>query len=241
MPGKLGGGRKQVCPAGLTRRARVVLAILLGGPFVAGVADPHSQLHLIYLHGRIVQEQQIPRPKHPRFGYYELDAILDAFRQRGFSVIGGIRPKSATESESADIVVGQVKRLMKSGTRAEQITIVGASMGAGIALLASVRLQNPDLRFTLLGACLSENVRQATADEGKGPKGHLLSIRESSDESTQGCPRWKADSSMGKGLDAREIVIDTGLSHGFLYRPLPDWVDPVVGWATEARTSQTTP
>lgn len=23
----------------------------------------------------------------------------------------------------------------------------------------------------------------------------------------------------------------TGLAHGFLYRPLPEWVDPVVEWA----------
>lgn len=239
MPEELGDGRKQVFPAGLAGRACVVLAISLVGSFVAGGADPHSQLHLIYLHGRIVQEQQISRPKHPRFGYYELEAILDAFRQRGFSVVGGIRPKSATVSESADVVVEQVRGLLKSGARADQITIVGASMGAGIALLASAKLQNPDLRFSLLGACLSENVKQLMADEGKGPKGHLLSIREASDESTAGCAPWRADPSTGKGLDAREIVIDTGLSHGFLYRPLPDWVDPVEGWAMDARTSQT--
>ncbi len=30
---------------------------------------------------------------------------------------------------------------------------------------------------------------------------------------------------------AREIVVHTGLGHGFLYRPLPEWLNPVVEWA----------
>jgi hypothetical protein len=29
----------------------------------------------------------------------------------------------------------------------------------------------------------------------------------------------------------REILLDTGLRHGFLYRPLREWVEPVVDWA----------
>jgi hypothetical protein len=95
---------------------------------------------LIYLHGRIVQEQQSARPRHPRFGYYELEGILAAFRDRGFVVSGEIRPM------------------------------------------------------------------------------------------TRSCPSWTNDPS--SGLAAREIVLATGLGHGFLYRPLPEWVDPVVEWAS---------
>lgn len=33
------------------------------------------------------------------------------------------------------------------------------------------------------------------------------------------------------GRVARELVLDTGLRHGFLYRPLPAWVEPVARWA----------
>ena len=211
-----------------------VWMILPGVWIGARAGDSPSDCTLIYLHGRIVQEQQDPHPKHPLYGTYELDAILDAFRQHGFSVLGGIRPKSATVSESADAVVGQVGRLLESGARPERITIVGASMGAGIALLASSRLQNPSLRFSILGACLSESVRQLLAEEGKGPKGHILSIRESSDETTKGCAAWKEGLLPASGLEMREIVIDTGLSHGFLYRPLPAWMNPVIEWAKGA-------
>jgi hypothetical protein len=145
----------------------------------SGVAtDAGRPRHLIYLHGRIVQEQQSARPRHPQFGYYELEKILDAFRDQGFVVSGEIRPKSASVSESADRVVTQVRRLLGSGVPADHVIVVGGSMGAAIALVASARLQNPDVRFCVLGACLSESVRGLLADEGKAPIGHVLSIRE---------------------------------------------------------------
>jgi len=188
--------------------------------------------HLIYLHGRIVQEQQSARPHHPEFGYYELDQVLDAFRERGFVVSGGIRPKSATESSAADSVVARVRQLVASGVPADHITVVGASMGAGIALLASARLQNADVRFCTLGACLSENVRALVADESAAPRGHILAIRESSDDLGGPCAPWSPDADSPPGLVAREIALNTGLRHGFLYRPLPEWLNPVVEWAT---------
>jgi pimeloyl-ACP methyl ester carboxylesterase len=197
-----------------------------------GVAtDAGRTRHLIYLHGRIVQEQQRTRPRHPQFGYYELEKILDAFRDRGFDVSGEIRPKAASVSESADRVVAQVRRLLRSGVPAGRVTVIGASMGAAIALLASARLQDSDVRFCVLGACLSESVRGLLADEGKAPSGHVLSIREATDDSTGACKPWKADLDSRSLLVAREIVVDTGLSHGFLYRPLSEWVNPVVEWA----------
>jgi pimeloyl-ACP methyl ester carboxylesterase len=205
--------------------------MLLAGSAASRAGDAGGPRHLIYLHGRIVQERQSARPRHERFGYYEVEKILDAFRGRGFVVSGEIRPRSASVSESAARVVGQVRRLLDSGVPAERITVVGASMGASIALLASTRLQNPDVRFGILGACLSENVRELLADEKKAPSGHLLAIRDSSDDVVGPCPPWKDVPGSPSRLIVREIVINTGLSHGFLYRPLPEWVDPVAQWA----------
>lgn len=209
---------------------RIAAAILFAA--LAARASPQSghSRHLIYLHGRIVQEHQSARPRSARFGYYKLEKILDAFRQRGFVVSGEIRPKSASVGDSADRVVKQVRRLLESGVPADHVTVVGASMGAGIALLVSARLQNPDVRFCVLGACLSASVRGLLADEGKRPSGRMLAIREASDDLVGPCGRWK-DEESPSGLVAREIVLNTGLSHGFLYRPLPEWVAPVAEWA----------
>jgi pimeloyl-ACP methyl ester carboxylesterase len=202
------------------------------GPAAGGSVDAVFPRYLIYLHGRIVQEQQSTRPKSAEYGYYELDKILQAFRDRGFMVTGDMRPRAATVDESADQVVTQVRKLLAAHVPADHVTVVGASMGASIALLASTRLQNPDVRFGVLGECLSGNVRSLVDEHGIGPSGHLLSIREASDELSNPCPAWKDDPKL-PNLTAREIVLNTGLRHGFLYRPLPEWLDPVVDWTNQ--------
>ena len=186
-------------------------------------AEGPAKSHLIYLHGRIVQEQQSARPTHPQCGTYELEAILEAFRTRGFAVTGEIRPKANTVSQSADHVVEQVRGLLAKGTPAGRITVVAASMGASITLLASLRLQNPDLRFVVLGACMSKNVRALAAEHGTKPAGRFLAFVEESDELSQPCPAWNGAAG-GSALAVREVVLHSGLHHGFLYRPLPEWV-----------------
>ncbi|HWX25559.1 MAG TPA: hypothetical protein VN083_10975, partial [Vicinamibacteria bacterium] len=78
------------------------VAVFLAASAAGVAADAPHPRHLIYLHGRIVQEQQSARPRDPRFGYYELEKILSVFRDRGFVVSGEIRPKPASVSDSAD-------------------------------------------------------------------------------------------------------------------------------------------
>jgi hypothetical protein len=215
----------------LVSLAAVPMAMAAGSSARAGAA-PGPVRHLIYVHGRIVQEQQSARPESPRYGHYELDLIRRTLRDRGFEVTSEIRPKSTTESQGADHVAAQVRRLLQAGVPASRVTVVGASMGAVITLRASARLQNPDLRFAALGPCLARSVAALRAEEGQAPSGRLLVVREASDETVPGpCPAWSGDASL-PALSAREIVLHTGLSHGFLYRPLPEWVDPVVAWAS---------
>jgi pimeloyl-ACP methyl ester carboxylesterase len=217
-----------------SRRGLVALAAI--ATLLAQAADGGAveARHVIYLSGRIVQEAQSARPEHPQFGYYELEQILAAFRQRGFVVRGDIRPKSASVSDAADEVVARVRALLAEGVPADHVTVVGGSMGATIALLASARLQNRGLRFALLGICLSTSVAALREGERRGPSGRLLAIREASDDVTTSCPPWKDDSTGTSALVVREIVLEKGLRHGFLYRPLPAWVSPVVEWADAA-------
>jgi hypothetical protein len=214
-------------------RARTLL-LLAVSVWAAAAAAAEPPPHLIYLHGRIVQEQQDARPQSPRFGYYELEKILGELRSRGFVVTGEIRPRSASVSESADRVVEQVRALLASGVPADRILVVGASMGGGIALVSSARLQKPELRFAVLGACASETEARLVAGGVKGLSGRVLSIHEESDAYTQSCPPWTEDPAR-PGVQVREIVVHTGLEHGFLYRPLPEWVDPVVEWSSPGK------
>lgn len=208
--------------------ALALLLATIGTDATAGDATRH----LFYLHGRIVQEQQSHRPVSSRFGPYELDAILEAFRERGFEVHSGIRPKGASLEESADRVAADIEKLLESGVAAERVTVVGASMGASIALLAAARLQEPAVRFVTLGACRSVELEEmADSGEKRAPSGRILFIRESSDDLGGPCPPSK-DAAPSRSLATAEVVLATGLSHGFLYRPMPEWLDPAVAWAT---------
>jgi len=201
----------------------------LAGSTCGAAEAPDPRGHVVYLHGRIVQVEQSSRPVHPRFGPYEQDAIIGAFRAHGFVVEGEVRSKDATVESAAERTVSRVRELLAAGVPPERIGVVGASMGAGIALLASSRLWEPEVRYVVLGACLSRNVSALTASEGRAPRGRILSIREKSDETTEPCPAFAAGAA-GPGLHAREILLETGLAHGFLYRPLPEWFDPAVSW-----------
>jgi len=213
----------------VTRLAAAAALVLLTPPLVA--AQDAGPRHLIYLHGRIVQDQQSARPKHPEWGYYELEQILATLRERGFVVTGEIRPKNATLDQSAARVAGQVRRLRAAGVPLARITLLGGSMGGAIALRTALVLQERDLRVAVLGACLSLTVPDLVKEYGRAPAGRMLVIRDTSDETSEPCPAWKDDPARYPLLRAREVVIATGQSHGFLYRPLPEWVEPFVEWA----------
>jgi hypothetical protein len=201
----------------------VCVAALILLTACAAAPRPRPERHLIYLHGRIVQDQQNRRPQHAQHGYYELDQIAEAFRKRGFTVSAELRPKEITVDEAANAVVRQVRTLLDSGVAPEHITVVGASMGASIAMRASARLAHPDVRFVALAPCFSQAAEAIFKESGAYPSRRMFVVREESDVPSATCPKTDR---------ARELVLHTGLAHGFIYRPLPAWVEPVAAWAT---------
>lgn len=208
----------------------VTLVALVGAAAPPAPSAGDEARHLIYLHGRIVQEEQSLRPVHPEYGPYEMSAIVEAFGQRGFAVSAELRPPGTSVDQAADAVVARVRELLDAGVPADRIAVVGASMGAAIALRASARLGDDAVRFALLGPCLATDVAAVADEEGTHPRGRLLVIREESDIPSSECPAWSTEDAPD-GLQARELVIRTGLGHGFLYRPLEEWLEPVVAWS----------
>ena len=69
------------------------------------------------------------------------------------------------------------------------------------------------------------------ADPGDEPRltGEVLSIYEASDEIGGSCKPVVDRSPDVKRFS--EIRLETGLGHGMLYRPLPEWVKPAAAWA----------
>lgn len=179
-------------------------------------------LYLFYLHGRIVEQGR--RPTHPQYGVYEYDEILNTLKQPGFVVISEQR-KAGTEIEQYGAKVArQVRQLLDAGVPPQHITVVGASQGSWIAMLASTYLKNRRLNFVFIAGC--------SADEGFlrliDLHGNVLSIYEQSD-GARSCEAYRKDAT---GIaDYKEVALNTGLRHGFIYRPMKEWVEPTSAWA----------
>jgi hypothetical protein len=190
--------------------------------------DPQAK-YLFYLHGKIIEDQGLPAVS-PDYGEYQYAAILQALSERGFHVISEMRPKDTDPLKYAGHVVEQMDALLSAGVPAENITVVGASKGGGIAIFVSSLLKNEKVNFVLMAICHPDTVAQLVEDQVV-LSGNVLSIYDAVDEFAGSCADLFT-ASEGKGLGRHaEIVLQLGLGHGLLYQPLDEWIQPVVEWA----------
>jgi hypothetical protein len=218
------------------KRIYILIKVLLVMTFILTAAFPvncasTAEKYLFYLHGKIIEDQGIPRPRNEKFGYYEYEKILATFRNRGFTVYSEIRPPNTEVSAYAKKIAAEVKKLLQSGVLPGHITVVGASKGGLIAIFTSALLQNRDINFVFLASCYDE-ARKNLQDRGMQVAGNILSIYDAVDDTGCGSCQGFFTSAQGKKLGlTKEIVLHMGLGHGILYRPYPEWVEPVVAWA----------
>ncbi len=206
--------------------SRVILfllgCLLLGGR--AGAAQQQTATrHLIFLHGKIV-ENEGRHPTSPDFGVYDYDGILDSLRHAGFVVLSEQRPPGTDAAAFADHVAHQVDSLLALGIPPTDVTVVGFSKGGWIAILASARLQNPALSFVFMGAC-----GPWAFEPDLHVAGRLLSLYETSDTLGISCDRMFAHAR--PGTRHQELALSLGLGHGTFFLPRPDWLVPAIAWA----------
>ena len=185
-----------------------------------------AQKYVFYLHGAIV-EGQGDGVVSPYFGKYQYEDILQAFRKAGFTVKSEVRKANTDIPSYAKNIAKQIEELLQQGTPPKNITVIGASKGALIAMHVSTFLHNSDINFVFLAACNDGNFDSFPAISFYG---NILSIYEKSDNIGESCIRFKNKSQAGI-KNYKEIAINTGLQHGFLFKPLPEWVDPAIAWA----------
>lgn len=207
----------------MLRSLAFLIALIVSHPAFAGEvlsaipAKPDPARHyLIYLHGKIVEEQGAPRPVDERFGVYDLPALTDALASRGAVVISQERPKDTDYIAFAGSVVSQVEKLIAAGVPEDHIAVVGFSKGGAIAVRVSSFLRRPNVRFVLLAACWREDEPQVSLT------GRVLSIREQTDALAPYSCNPLAERSV-EPTSFEEIVLDTGKSHGAFYLPRAAW------------------
>jgi len=200
----------------------VLVAFVLFFMFETAIA----QKYVFYLHGKIVEDQGA-NASNGAFGKYEYDNILGKFRDAHFAVLSECRKPNTDVKEYAHKVVFQIDSLLKGGVKPGNITVVGASKGALIAIYVSTYLHNPAVNFAFLSSC-NDYVFMSYTDIAFC--GNILSIYEKSDEGNQSCEKFKTNSK-SPILNYKEVELNTRLHHGYLYKPIPEWMGPVIKWA----------
>lgn len=200
--------------------------ILLSLLFFGCATHPLEKKHVFFVHNKYLQLFPLGT-SHPEYGKVEYREIVSAFENEGFTVISEIREKDTDGEIYAKKIAGQVDSLLKIGIKPQNITIVGTSMGGYITKKVSSTMANQDLNFVLIGCCSDEDIKD---DPDLQLCGNILSIYESTDTLGQSCQALKLYSK--KPIPHyKEIQLSTGLKHGFLYKALPDWIEPSARWA----------
>jgi len=192
------------------------------------VVQPDVQ-YLFYLHGGIIQSRGIYAVS-PYWGRYEYTAILDTLAGRGFLVISEARPGNTDLPQYAAEIARQIEALIQKGVPENNITVVGASMGAGITLDISIQVKKPNINYAVMGICRDRSWQSYLRHYPEADirfHGHFLSIYEQTD--TYGsCKHVIGGNETISSFS--EVALNMNNGHGFLYKPYNEWVNPLVQW-----------
>ncbi len=181
---------------------------------------------LFYLHGGVVTVlgNNAINQSAPEWGPYQYLSILDSLRSRGFNVISENRREHIDDSVYVNKIVAQVDSLLQSKVPVKNILLVGASAGSHIVLLASGRIRNPKMKFVIMGGCWLETYKDYADIQLFGK---FLSIYETTDPHQSCLSIFNERKTI---TSIKEIKLNTGLSHGFIYKGHKAWIDPIVNW-----------
>lgn len=181
---------------------------------------------VFYLHGGVVTVlgDNAINQAVPEWGPYEYSNIIDSLRKRNFHVISEIRKEGIDDQFYVNKISKQVDTLLRAGIADKNILVIGASAGAVIALHLSSRLKNNNIHYAILGACWPDTYKDYA---GIDFYGHFLSVIETSDPHGTCIGVFNGRKTL-RTYD--EIKLNTGLSHGFIYKGYKEWIDPVTTW-----------
>lgn len=186
--------------------------------------DQHR--YLIFLHNRFL-ETHPPEEAHPSYGRVHYHEIVSHFTQNGFHVISEIRQGNVNALDYAETVIVKIDSLLETGLPPNHITVVGTSKGGYIAQYVSTLLNNPEVNYVFVASFQQSDLETIPEIDFCG---NILTIYDTSDPYGTSALARKERSTCDGGYFA-EVELATGLGHGFLFRPLAEWLGPTVKWA----------
>ncbi len=191
------------------------------------VAQQNKDGYIFFLHNRFLETHSLDE-EHPQYGRVEYREIISKLENSGFTVISEQRKGNVNAREYAQQVVSQIDSLMQVGIAPKNITVVGTSKGGYIAQYVSTLANNPDLNFVFIGSFQESDIQNIPEINYCG---NILTIYEESDPfGVSAVARREASTCDIQHF--QEIKLQTGMGHGFLFKPLKKWIEPTLMWAS---------
>jgi hypothetical protein len=181
---------------------------------------------IFFLHNRFIETHEL-NELHPEFGRTEYKEIVSEFEKSGFKVISEKRNGNVNARDYAVGIESQIDSLIKTGIESQKITVVGTSKGGYIAQYVSTLANNQNLNFVFIASFRNNDIQNIPEINYCG---NILTIYEKSDHfGVSALERKKTSTCEIKHF--REIELNTKMGHGFLFKPLKEWIEPTIKWA----------
>lgn len=182
--------------------------------------------YVFFLHNKFLEDHSFTE-KHPQYGIAEYGPIINKLRKKNTVVISEKRQPNTDPKVYARKIIAQIDSLKSKGIPYRNMTIVGTSQGGYIAQYVSYYSKNAELKFVIIGSSFKDD--SLNEDKDFRFYGKILSITEKSDDG------YILLSSQNRYLNAhlrtfKEIELNTGLHHGFLFKPMDQWINPTLQW-----------
>lgn len=205
------------------------LLILLGISFAitaSALENEGEERFIFFLHNQFLEDNNFD-VRHPEFGRVQYKEVLAAYEEAGFTVISEKRKGNVFPKTYAVIVRDQIDSLKSTGVTADRITVIGTSKGGYIAQYVSTFTNDPALNFVFIGCYQQDDIQFLPEINFCG---NILNIYEKSDPLGSSALKRK-EASTCDIKNFKEIELDTGMRHGFLFKPLKEWIGPSISWA----------
>lgn len=182
--------------------------------------------YLFFLHNRFLETHDL-NDKHPEYGRTEYREIINVFEKAGLNVISEQRKGNVNAREYAATVITQIDSLISGGVPVDHITVAGTSKGGYIAQYVSTMANLSDLNFVFVASYQESDLQNIPEINFCG---NILNIYERSDPYGASA-KARLKNSTCEIKNFKEIELNTGQGHGFLFRPLEEWIKPTISWA----------
>ena len=183
--------------------------------------------YIFFIHNKFLEENPDGTFSKEYNVKAEYNKILKSFSKDGFVVLSEKRKPNTNTIEYAKKIVLLIDSLMQKGVKPNNITVIGTSKGGYIAQFVSTFAKNPNLNFVFIGSFQNTDIAEIPAINFCG---NILTIYEKSDVFGVTAVKRKQTSKL-KINQFKEIELNTGLKHGFLYIASDEWLKPSKMWA----------